>query len=207
MQHCRPRRQKECFDSKCRCVLQQTMAFQVDCADDNSWQKERSLVILSNGWGTMTGLSRIMLPAAGHPADTRHPACCRGLPGEAPPKIARSRIHVSSMMLPPAGLVWPLQSQCVHTEKVGPSDWLLHGCQGSQQLPRQLSLFLRCRLFFDLGDRPLKMWTANCNKISALSKFRGRCEPAFLFIKVGLPPAPRLLGAAVESALNTCLRR
>ena len=34
-----------------------TMAFQVDCADDNSWQKERLLALIQSGGGSMTGLS------------------------------------------------------------------------------------------------------------------------------------------------------
>ncbi|KAK9817517.1 hypothetical protein WJX74_004575 [Apatococcus lobatus] len=41
------------------------------------------------------------------------------------------------------------------------------------------------RLCFDLGDRPLKFFTANSSKIKVLKEFEGKCEPTFLFYKDG----------------------
>ncbi|KAL3154923.1 hypothetical protein ABBQ38_011457 [Trebouxia sp. C0009 RCD-2024] len=39
--------------------------------------------------------------------------------------------------------------------------------------------------FFELGERPLKFYTANCKHISALDKFSGHCEPVFVFYQDG----------------------
>ncbi|KAK9806893.1 hypothetical protein WJX72_006603 [[Myrmecia] bisecta] len=39
------------------------------------------------------------------------------------------------------------------------------------------------RLYFDLGDRPLKFYTANCQKVEALKQYQGHCMPVFLFYK------------------------
>ena len=41
-------------------LRQVIMAFQVDCADDNSWQKERLLAPIQSGAGGMSGLSGIV---------------------------------------------------------------------------------------------------------------------------------------------------
>mmetsp|Transcript_21219 Transcript_21219/g.29429 ORF Transcript_21219/g.29429 Transcript_21219/m.29429 type:complete len:133 (+) Transcript_21219:69-467(+) len=37
------------------------------------------------------------------------------------------------------------------------------------------------KIFFDYGDRPLKFYTANIDKIGVLDKYRGSCQPVFLF--------------------------
>eukprot|EP01024_Parvocaulis_polyphysoides_P050076 TRINITY_DN4879_c1_g1_i1.p3 TRINITY_DN4879_c1_g1~~TRINITY_DN4879_c1_g1_i1.p3 ORF type:complete len:113 (-),score=11.03 TRINITY_DN4879_c1_g1_i1:238-576(-) len=39
------------------------------------------------------------------------------------------------------------------------------------------------RIYFDLGDHPLKFYTANVDKIDHLTEYRNDCEPVFLFYK------------------------
>mmetsp|Transcript_40362 Transcript_40362/g.67643 ORF Transcript_40362/g.67643 Transcript_40362/m.67643 type:complete len:134 (-) Transcript_40362:434-835(-) len=37
------------------------------------------------------------------------------------------------------------------------------------------------KIFFDYGDRPIKFYTANVDKIGCLEKYRGSCQPTFVF--------------------------
>mmetsp|Transcript_783 Transcript_783/g.1642 ORF Transcript_783/g.1642 Transcript_783/m.1642 type:complete len:132 (-) Transcript_783:192-587(-) len=37
------------------------------------------------------------------------------------------------------------------------------------------------KIFFDYGDRPLKFYTANVDKVTCLEKYRGSCQPTFVF--------------------------
>ena len=39
------------------------------------------------------------------------------------------------------------------------------------------------KIVFDHGDKPLKMFTANCEKLTALADYVGPCEPKFRIIK------------------------
>ncbi|DBA90188.1 hypothetical protein WJX77_011074 [Trebouxia sp. C0004] len=39
--------------------------------------------------------------------------------------------------------------------------------------------------FFELGERPLKFYTANCKHIKALERYTGHCEPVFVFYQDG----------------------
>eukprot|EP01023_Acetabularia_acetabulum_P050596 TRINITY_DN5490_c0_g1_i2.p2 TRINITY_DN5490_c0_g1~~TRINITY_DN5490_c0_g1_i2.p2 ORF type:complete len:112 (-),score=9.81 TRINITY_DN5490_c0_g1_i2:267-602(-) len=39
------------------------------------------------------------------------------------------------------------------------------------------------RIYFDLGDHPLKFYTANVDKIDHLAEYRNCCKPIFLFYR------------------------
>eukprot|EP00877_Chromochloris_zofingiensis_P013849 jgi/Chrzof1/8718/Cz03g21230.t1 len=41
------------------------------------------------------------------------------------------------------------------------------------------------RLYFEMSDRPLKFYTVNADKVQGLEKYRGCCQPQFLFYKDG----------------------
>eukprot|EP00193_Tetraselmis_chui_P002150 CAMPEP_0177762936 /NCGR_PEP_ID=MMETSP0491_2-20121128/6605_1 /TAXON_ID=63592 /ORGANISM="Tetraselmis chuii, Strain PLY429" /LENGTH=140 /DNA_ID=CAMNT_0019279013 /DNA_START=104 /DNA_END=526 /DNA_ORIENTATION=- len=40
-------------------------------------------------------------------------------------------------------------------------------------------------IYFDLGDVPLKFYTACADHVEDLAEFRGHCQPVFLFFKDG----------------------
>ena len=40
------------------------------------------------------------------------------------------------------------------------------------------------RIYFDAGDKPLKFFTLDVEKISGFEEYRGKCQPVFLFYKV-----------------------
>eukprot|EP00873_Tetraselmis_striata_P026348 jgi/Tetstr1/446612/TSEL_034136.t1 len=42
-----------------------------------------------------------------------------------------------------------------------------------------------CSIYFDLGDVPLKFYTACADNIEDLAEFRGHCQPVFVFYKDG----------------------
>mmetsp|Transcript_148 Transcript_148/g.281 ORF Transcript_148/g.281 Transcript_148/m.281 type:complete len:129 (+) Transcript_148:128-514(+) len=61
------------------------------------------------------------------------------------------------------------------------------------------------KIFFDFGDRPLKFYTANVDKIKCLEKYRGSCQPVFLFYQdnnqlecITGVDAPKLSGLIME---------
>ncbi|GMH36323.1 hypothetical protein BSKO_04191 [Bryopsis sp. KO-2023] len=41
------------------------------------------------------------------------------------------------------------------------------------------------RLYFDLGDRPLKFYTVKADRVQALASHKGKCRPVFFFYKDG----------------------
>mmetsp|Transcript_37651 Transcript_37651/g.83828 ORF Transcript_37651/g.83828 Transcript_37651/m.83828 type:complete len:108 (+) Transcript_37651:146-469(+) len=41
------------------------------------------------------------------------------------------------------------------------------------------------RIYFDAGDRPLKFFTVNVDKVPGFEEYRGHCQPCFLFYKDG----------------------
>ncbi|GFH18903.1 flagellar outer dynein arm light chain 5, thioredoxin-like protein [Haematococcus lacustris] len=41
------------------------------------------------------------------------------------------------------------------------------------------------RIFFDSGDRPLKFYTVDAEKVGGMEEYRGHCQPVFLFFKDG----------------------
>ena len=40
------------------------------------------------------------------------------------------------------------------------------------------------RIFFEFGERPLKMYTANVDEVKCLEKYRGSCQPVFMLYMV-----------------------
>mmetsp|Transcript_14131 Transcript_14131/g.17133 ORF Transcript_14131/g.17133 Transcript_14131/m.17133 type:complete len:134 (+) Transcript_14131:92-493(+) len=61
------------------------------------------------------------------------------------------------------------------------------------------------RIYFEFGDRPLKFYTANVDKIACLSKYRGTAQPTFLFYQdnemlecITGVDAPKLQAAIME---------
>lgn len=41
------------------------------------------------------------------------------------------------------------------------------------------------RIFFDHGDKPMKFYTADASKVTALNEHVGTCEPKFIFFRDG----------------------
>lgn len=41
------------------------------------------------------------------------------------------------------------------------------------------------RIFFDHGDKPMKFYTADASKVTALNEHVGTCEPRFIFFRDG----------------------
>eukprot|EP00798_Chlamydomonas_sp_ICE-L_P014209 gene14209-20179_t len=41
------------------------------------------------------------------------------------------------------------------------------------------------RIYFDAGDRPLKFFTLDVEKVEGFEKYRGSCKPVFMFYKDG----------------------
>jgi hypothetical protein len=63
------------------------------------------------------------------------------------------------------------------------------------------------KIFFEFGERPLKMYTANVDEVKHLEKYRGSCQPVFLFYMVRCSlrdhPVPRSRHRAEEPGHNS----
>ena len=49
------------------------------------------------------------------------------------------------------------------------------------------------KIFFEFGERPLKMYTANVDQVKSLEKYRGSCQPVIMFYMVRLTAMHKLL--------------